>query len=114
MMSAAACSRAEECLRSRPTLQGLQIEVTIVDSNAFRCFRRNQAVRRCSAGLRDGFNNTLPLSLQIADSLSSNPSTTGAFEVRHVGSDIENVSIAASASGSCLNQPPRCRIDDGD
>src|SRR5438876_4087172 len=113
MMSAAACSRGEECLRNRATLQRLKVEVAIVDSDALRCFRWNQEARRRLAGLRDGFHNALPLRFQITNPLPSNASTTGASEVRHIGSNIENVSIAR-VNGSCLNQRPGSWIDYGD
>src|SRR6266487_3976582 len=113
MMSAAPRFREGTALCSQFILQALQIEVTIVDSNSFRRFWRNHPIRRSPASLRDGFNNALPLRFQITNSLPSNPSTTGVSEVRHVGSDIENVSISG-VSRSCLNQRPACRVDDGD
>src|SRR5438067_13884712 len=83
MRSAAARSREETALGSQAMLQGLQIEVATIDSNALRCFAWEQgAASRRLAGLRYRFHNRLPLVFHIPDLFPCITNPIGVLKVR--------------------------------
>src|SRR6266508_6202189 len=88
MMSAAARFREETALCNRFILQGLEIEVAIIDSNALRRFLRNQLAGTGLASLRDRLHNAFPLRFQITNSLPSNTSAVGVLKVGHVKGNV--------------------------